>query len=258
MRTTRILASALALATIFGASAAEEVRGYLSPGQLDSVRILPQAPVVGSYRYEADRRVFRETRALVGSPRWQLATADVALAVPAMLGNFSCAVGVTLTPDNAPRTVALLTRLQSDSRQAVNVPKDLYRRQRPFLIDRGPTCQPAESLRTSFDYPSGHTTWGWSIALVLAEASPAQASAILARGRSYGESRVICGAHNASAVEAGRTTASALVAALHGLPEFRDDVAAARSELSALRTGGKVPDATQCAALDALIQPTPY
>jgi acid phosphatase (class A) len=201
--------------------------------------------------------VFRETRALAGSPRWQLATADVVLTVPAMLANFSCAVGVTLTPANAPRTTALLTRLQGDSRQAVNAPKDLYRRQRPFLIDPGATCQPAESLRSSFDYPSGHTTWGWSIALVLAEAAPAQASAILTRGRSYGESRIVCGAHNASAVEAGRTTASALVARLHGVPEFRNDVAAARSELSALRASRSTLDAAQCAALDALIQPMP-
>jgi acid phosphatase (class A) len=242
-----------------GAATAEPppAGGYLAPGALDMVAVLPPAPAPGSPRYQADRRVFRETRALAGGPRWRLAIDDVAVGVPAMLRNFSCAAGVALTPESAPRTAALLTRLQRESRAAVAAPKALYRRQRPFLIDSGPVCQPAEALQ-SFDYPSGHTTWGWAVALVLAEAAPAQASAILTRGRAYGESRVVCGAHNASAVEAGRTAASALVAALHGAPEFRDDIAAARSELAALRASIPTAAAGQCAAETALIQPAPY
>jgi acid phosphatase (class A) len=259
MNKTRILGAALSIALLCGAAAAAEVaKGYLAPDALDTITILPPAPQPGSYRYDSDRSVFRDTRKLVGSPRWQLATADVDVAVPAMLRNFSCAVGGALSPESAPRTTALLTRLQSDTRAAVAAPKDLYQRRRPFLIDPGATCQPAEKLRDSFDYPSGHTTWGWAIALVLTEAAPQQASAILTRGRAYGESRVVCGAHNASAIEAGRTTASTVVAALHGVPEFRDDVAAARSEIAALRSGSSELDDAQCAAEAGLIRTSPY
>lgn len=248
----------LVLGTVSAVAADEEEQGYLAGDAPDLMIVLPPAPVRGTARYEADRRIFRATRKLEGTPRWQAATADVATDVPAMLRNFSCAAGVVLTPGNAPRTAALLARLRQDVRRGVSGPKDHYRRQRPFLIDSGAICQPRAALETSFDYPSGHTAWGWAVALTLTEADPASAGAVLARGRAYGESRVVCGAHNASAVEAGRTTASGIVAALHGVPDFRDDVAAARAEIRALRAERQAPEAAHCAAETALLGPSPY
>jgi acid phosphatase (class A) len=232
--------------------------GYLERGTLDAAAILPPPPAAGSERDRADRRIFRETRRLEGSPRWQAATADVPADMPAMLRVFSCPIGARLTPDNAPRTAALLARLYGDLHDAVTVPKDVFKRRRPFLVDQGNICASRETLAKSWDYPSGHTVLGWSIALILAEAVPERASAILARGRAYGESRVVCGAHNASAIAAGRTAGAALVAALHGSPAFRDDVAAARAELAALRAAPDAPDTPACAAQQALLAPTPY
>ena len=55
------------------------------------------------------------------------------------------------------------------------------------------------------------------------EGDKAMETQILVRARAYGESRIVCGVHNLSAVEAGRTNASALVAALHGSPQFRSN-----------------------------------
>ncbi|MGY4398372.1 hypothetical protein ACVWZA_003578 [Sphingomonas sp. UYAg733] len=52
----------------------------------------------------------------------------------------------------------------------------------------------------------------------------------MARGRAYGESRIVCGVHNACAVEAGRTTALSTVAAKHGQAGFMADVAMARPQ----------------------------
>ena len=49
--------------------------------------------------------------------------------------------------------------------------------------------------------------------MILAELEPDRASDILVRARAYGESRVVCGVHNASAVEGGRIIAAAMVAA---------------------------------------------
>jgi acid phosphatase (class A) len=259
MTSMRLIALLLALG-LGGAALAAPPAGYLPRGTLDVVAILPPPPVKGSYRYEADRRIFRETRRLEGSPRWQAATEDAETGVPAMLRAFSCSVGIPLTPENAPRTTALLARLYGDLNDAVTVPKNAFKRLRPFLIDKGRICASREELTKSWDYPSGHTVLGWSIALILAEAVPDRASEILARGRAYGESRVVCGAHNASAIEAGRTAGAALVATLHGSPAFRDDVAAARSELAALRAtpGAPAPDAPVCTAQKALLGPTPY
>ncbi|MGA0604192.1 acid phosphatase [Caulobacter sp. KR2-114] len=225
----------------------------------DTVRILPPAPKVDSARGVADRAVFRATRALKGSPRWTLAQSDANEAVPAMLSDFSCAAGASLTPGNAPKLAAMLARVRKDTVAAVNGPKDLYRRQRPFLIDRGDICiERTLALAASPDYPSGHTTWGWTVGLILAELAPDRAGPILSRARAFGESRVVCGVHNASAIEAGRTNGAALVAALHGDGAFRADLDAARTEMAAARAAGPIPDAGACKAEAALTDRSPW
>ena len=82
---------------------------------------------------------------------------------------------------------------------------------------------------------------------------------ILIRGRAFGESRAVCGMHTASAVEAGRTTGAAVVAAEHGSAEFRADVEAARQEIAAQRAAhASAPDPAACQAEAALTARTPY
>ena len=87
--------------------------------------------------------------------------------------------------------------------------------------------------------------------MVLAEIAPDRATQVLARARAYGESRVVCGVHNASAVDAGRTEASIVIAALHSSAEFRADLDAARTELAAARAKATPP--ANCDAENALV-----
>src|SRR6201999_527360 len=106
-----------------------------------------------------------------------------------------------------------------------------------------------ESLVNSFDYPSGHTTLSWTLGLILSELDPDHSTAIMTRARSYGESRVVCGVHNASAIEGGRTTGATVYAALHASAEFRADMAAAKAEIAAARANpANAPDVAMCKA----------
>ena len=228
MRAAGVIALALA-STI--ASAPAGAQRYLSGPGVALTGVLPPPPATGSIEDEADRAAFRMTRAQEGSPRWRQAINDADETVPAMLADFSPAAGRSLSVQATPALARLLTRMRGDVAAAVNAVKPLYARRRPFLVDAGPVCQPRAALERSFDYPSGHTSWGTSVALVLAELMPARANHILERGREYGESRIICGAHNASAVTAGRQAAAAIVARLHGDAGFRADLDAARAEL---------------------------
>lgn len=66
----------------------------------------------------------------------------------------------------------------------------------------------------------------------MAELVPSRADAILQRGRDYGDSRVICGYHFPSDIEAGRLLAAGVIARLHADANFRRDLDAARSELA--------------------------
>ncbi|MEG3082999.1 phosphatase PAP2 family protein [Sphingomonas sp. PB2P12] len=243
------------LGAVAGAQQALGPAGYLKPGAFDVLAVLPPAPKPTDPRGLADRAIFKATRALQGSPRWAMATNDVKLSPADLFRDFSCAMGIALTPETAPRTAALIRRAAFDTTRQTGIAKTFYKRQRPFLIDRGPICQPAAEVADSYDYPSGHTTAGWTMATLLAEISPDHATALLARGRAFGESRVVCGVHNASAVEAGRLSASSTLTAMQGDPAFTADLAAARQEIAALRrnVGAAKPDAALCTREAALV-----
>ncbi|WP_336966517.1 Ca2+-dependent phosphoinositide-specific phospholipase C [Sphingobium aquiterrae] len=225
----------------------------------DTTRILPRPPQDGSAAAAADSAIFRQTRALKGSARWAMATADVDSSLAAMLGHFSCAMGMDLRDASIPATRHLFTRMAASGGRVARAPKDLYHRPRPYLGTDQPICEPATAhLAADGDYPSGHTTHGWSMALVLAELLPDRATGILARGRAYGESRAVCGSHSASAVQAGYMNASAWVAAIHGSAAFRNDLDAARAELAAIRAKAPVPPAGLCVAEEKLVAERPW
>ena len=213
--------------------------GYLAAGQMpDVARIVPPAPAAGDARFSADMAIYRATRSLEGSARWQMAIADDNVSTNGILNAFSCPLGVQLTPENAPRTRALITRANIDTLRPAVALKKQYQHKRPFQVETGKVClsdRGRAALETDPDYPSGHTTASWEAGLILAELAPDAASDILARARAFGESRIVCGVHNASAVEAGRMTSTAVFAAQHGSAEFRADADAARAELAALR-----------------------
>jgi acid phosphatase (class A) len=236
--------------------AATPVPGYLDQ-VFDLTTIVPPAPVKGDIRYAADRKVFKATRATLDTPRGRLATDDVPSSVIEVEKDFSCAAGATLSPEATPATHRLLVAANADTARANNAAKDHWKRLRPFLIDRGPTCESKEDLAKSYDYPSGHTTRGWTFGLILSELEPDRATPILIRARSYGESRIICGAHNMSAVEAGRLGATVTMQAVRATPAYQADLAAARAELAAARAGPAIaPAAGFCATEAALASPS--
>jgi acid phosphatase (class A) len=66
---------------------------------------------------------------------------------------------------------------------------------------------------------------------VLANMVPEKAPALFARGREFGDDRVILGVHFPSDVEAGRNAATALAAVLMQDAAFLKEFAAAKVEL---------------------------
>ena len=235
MRTLALLA-VLTLAT--GATASTDY--LLNRPMPDLMQILPAPPKPGSPQDMDDRATFRATRALLGTPRGDLATRDV---TDDRFTVFACAVGRKLDSTSSPA----LTRIfaQMSDRGMVGRAKDGLAVKRPYLTDDLPICEPKTAhLAGNGDYPSGHTSSGWSAALILAELMPDRATQILRRGRQYGESRYICGSHSRSAVEAGYMAGSVLVAMLHSSADFRRDMDAARIEL--VKSGNAAPRATRC------------
>ncbi len=223
--------------------------GYLAPDRTpDAVPLLGPPPPDGSGTKLGDIATYRATRALLDKPRGRLATRDAVYGADALMQDFACALGVSINPHKAPALNHLLSRMGVDSGQVMGHAKLVYKRPRPFVELGGPICVARDDeLSKSYSYPSGHSTYSWTAGLILAELAPDRSGEILARARVYGESRVVCGVHYASDVQAGRLAASALFGALNANATFEADLAQARTELEALRASpGAEPDAGEC------------
>lgn len=225
----------------------ETPKGYLAPADLpDSLALLPPPPAPGSAAMARDEEVSTAMARAPGTPRFNQAASDADLHPPHVFSTFACAAGVVPDRQKTPVLLRLLGKSMIDVGLATYKAKNHYQRTRPFVAHGNATCFPPDesALRKDGSYPSGHSAIGWGSALILAEIVPSHADAILQRGRNFGQSRLVCNAHWASDVDAGRMIASATVARLHADTVFRNDLAAARRELAVAVS----PDATACAA----------
>jgi acid phosphatase (class A) len=210
-----------------------KLTGYFAANPLDGAALLGPPPSPDSLRGRADRELYEQDRKLAGSPRWAEAILDDDIWGGGALRRYSCALGVKLGDAETPAIARLLHRIELDVRTVGTPPKQAYDRRRPMLGDDKPICVPREDwMKTNASYPSGHSMTGWAWALVLSEIAPAKADGLLAAGKTVGDSRVICGVHFQSDVEAGRVIGSAMVARLHADPQFLADLASAKAELA--------------------------
>jgi acid phosphatase (class A) len=235
--------------------------GYLPAKELpNSLALIPQPPGTGTTAFMLDEEAYRKTRIFRGTPRWDLATQDAVLIFPQAAGTFSCALNAPITEQDTPHLYMLLRRTLTDAGLSTYTAKNQYKRTRPFVVNQEPSCTPDEEKRLMTDgsYPSGHSSLGWAWALILSEIDPEHTNAILARGRAFSESRVVCGVHWQSDVIEGRFMGASTVARLHADPAFRADLEAAKAELAAVRAKGLKPIRDcQAEAAAMAFQPTP-
>ena len=234
------------------------LQGYMTEEeQLDSKKFVPIAPQIDSPRQALDTAWANNMLKLRGTPRWNLAIRDADLYFPAAADTFSCSLGIPVTEEDTPALYVLLRRTLADIGLASYSAKNAYQRERPFMVNGGAICTPdeEEALRKDPSYPSGHTSIGWGWALILTELSPGQADALIARGRSFGESRNVCNVHWYSDVVAGRLVGAAAVSKLHENEKFLLAMDAAREDIANARASGSEPTVDCEAEAEALSTP---
>ena len=223
----------VALMASFSTNAQDQVQPYFTVDQLpDLIKCLPAPPAFDSPEFANDMMRFawgKQQR--LNEERAEIAKRDAVWSYEALLAEFDVPFGLHISPENTPEIWKLMVTSMTTTDAMRVAPKAFYHRQRPFerYQDKMLTDEEAE-LAGEGSYPSGHTMRGWTAALLLAEVNPAAADTIFARGWMYGESRVIVGAHWQSDVDASRVAASIGVCALHGSPEFREQMAKAQEE----------------------------
>ena len=248
-----LLADILVLVLVLGSAVASPAGAvYLSPDQINSVALLEPPPVVGS---AADRRDLQAVLAAQRAARADHTTAravgDVeisCLRVASALVTDKTGADPALPPSlingNGAAAVEFATRAALQVAMATAAPKRYWHRPRPYMasaeVERLGDVAPGYPIppimageRDISSYPSGHTAFGMACAIVLAQMVPEQRAALFARGRLYGESRMVVGAHYPTDVEAGRVIGAAASAIMLKNALFQDDLRTARVGLRA-------------------------
>ncbi|EEW3159071.1 phosphatase PAP2 family protein, partial [Escherichia coli] len=200
---------------------------------INSYTLLPPPPEYNSTQFLTDESGFLYGRSLINTDRWKLAKEDADLSDDGIGSQFSSVVGVMISKENTPKLYSLFLKLRKDNDNAADFAKKHYMRVRPFVMFNTQTCEPDDEpfLRKSGSYPSGHSTNGWSMALILSEMVPEKSEQILRKGFDYGQSRVICGAHWQSDVDAGRVLGASVLSKLKSNHEFNKSFNEAKKEI---------------------------
>ena len=212
----------------------------------NSLELLPAPPDAASIAFLYDQARYNWGKMQRNTPRGEQAFQDARVDGQHLPDAFSEAFGININPNDTPEIYKLIVGMREDAGDlATRAAKNYYNRTRPFSYFGEMTCNPEqqEELSPNGSYPSGHTSIGWATALVLGEINPDRIDQILQRGYQMGESRVICGYHFQSDVDAGRITGSAVVSRLHADPGFNAQLEKAKKEFAGLKKAGKVAPA---------------
>ncbi|HTB21971.1 MAG TPA: phosphatase PAP2 family protein [bacterium] len=144
---------------------------------------------------------------------------------------FADVMGPKFNEADLPLTSAFFDKVVATGKSVVEPAKDFWGRDRPFVVDS--RIRPVMKEAKSFSYPSGHSTAGTLMAIVLANMVPERSGAIFARGWEFARNRLVAGEHFPSDIQAGRIAGTVIASHLFENEEFKADFAAARIELRA-------------------------
>ncbi len=210
-------------------------RPYLVKEKVDFHTLLAPPPTRGSLADNEDVEIVAKLQD-VNAARRAVAEVDARFVYP----RFSEAFGRPVERSTSLAMIRLLNRTLRDVAVTTFEAKSHFSRPRPYQRNQlkhvcgEETAPTPEAIpQTGSSYPSGHTSYGWATAMVLARLDPSRSEALLVRAAEYSESRLICGVHFPSDTTAGKMVAAAVVARLDANPKFQADLKAARKELQA-------------------------
>jgi acid phosphatase (class A) len=235
--------SVLAVVTVLGVMgfAPQHVwaqTGYLAGHEVDFRTVLGPPPAADSAWDHADEQLVEALQS-ADEARQKMAKLDEDELYP----RFAEAFGRPIDRRASPALLEMLDRAIADVEATAVAAKDHFHRPRPFQrLQLQHTCskpnapKPQEHPMEGSSYPSGHSTRGWTVAMILGRVAPERAAALMRRAQEYEESRLICGMHFPTDVRAGQDVAEAVVGHLDASKEFRSDLAKARREYASHRS----------------------
>jgi acid phosphatase (class A) len=221
----KIKSSLLPLVLVMLCRFAAAETNFVPPEHIDLTKILAPAPTRGSDR---EKRDLAEILAIQKSRTSRQSERALADATAGIFG-FADVLGSSFSEQRVPSVAVLLGKARADAVAAVGPAKAVWNRQRPYAISS--EVETLGDRPESSSYPSDASTVGYLTAILLADMVPEKAVALYARGREFGDDRVILSIHFPSDVEAGRFAATAMANALLQDAVFGKEFAEAKVEL---------------------------
>jgi acid phosphatase (class A) len=202
---------------------------YLAANTPDVIALLPAPPSADSLENQTE--LDTTYRVYSACPPEQLARSKDENKLT--LFHFAPAIGPWFQPGKFPKTEALFNEVELEAKIVINLGKEHWQRARPYNADPARFTNAVEHEgKTSYSYPSGHSTRGTVFTLLLAEIFPEKRSQLIEAGRDCGWLRVQGGVHYPNDVFAGRVLGQALAQALLKSPAFQQDLAEVKAELA--------------------------
>jgi acid phosphatase (class A) len=202
----------------------------ISPNRaaIELSNLLPPPPAAGSAAAGQDLQAVLAVQRSRTPAEQSAAKADMERSV----FRFADALGPSLQAATLPKTAAFFERVADFDKAEVKDAKLYWRRARP-PVTSDQVHPLSKEKPDDWSYPSGHSTFGYTAAILLANMVPEKRAAIFARADLYGQHRVVMGVHFPSDVEAGRLAGTVIGAQLLQQSDWQADYQAARTELRA-------------------------
>lgn len=152
---------------------------------------------------------------------------------------FSSVLGMKVSKEHTPEIYKLAKTAINDALFAAHKGQEHFKRTKPYVYFH------EESLTSKGDgddfkdkensYPSGHSTHGWMLALVLGNVAPEHTDALMKCAEQYANLRVIMGRHWKSDIDAGRTLAITIFSKELLTSEYQQQLLKAKAEYKSLR-----------------------
>ena len=202
---------------------------YIDAGIFNIDSTIPPPPISSSFEYKLEVEFMKNRIAKLSDAQKELAIKD---ALNESVGFFSDTLaGFDIA--KLPKTKSLFDKVKYNAGYEARSFKNYFKTKRPYQVDADiHACVAPKPSNLDRSYPSGHTTMGYAMGVVLANLVPEKAKEIMERSRLYGENRINCGAHFPSDVSGGQVLGTLVAKELLKNNEFQLLMRASKEELA--------------------------
>jgi acid phosphatase (class A) len=202
---------------------------YITAADVDFPALLPPPPKEDSAAGKLDMQILLDLQKNMTPERMANIHRDLDQSVYTVAGPV---LGPKFTKENFPMAGAFFDKIVKDAGVGVGPIKQKYKKLRPFQYSKDVhTPDDIAKAAGGPTYPSGHSTTGALVPIILSMMVPEKREALYDRGWEYGINRMTSGAAYPSDWEGGHIAAELAVNQMMKNPEFRADFDAVKAEV---------------------------